>query len=229
MNTKKLLNKMGIVPIKELNFQEKNNLIKEFLELMLYSFYNLQLSYEQIYNKMSQCKMYIAKFDARLGNANYIYKNNTIYFRNGIEINCKDYYILHELIHYFQDIRDENGNLKKIGICDFEEFKVRGLSLNEAAVQYIVAKMLQMPEEQINYYGIHLKTNTKDYYPLICDLINKIIYLFGEDSLINSVLFSTDKFKLEIIDYCGEEAFNNVQIYFDTIAELQQKLRYKIQ
>lgn len=228
MNTKKMLNKIGIAPLREINFQEKNNLIKEFAELMLHSVHNLNVSYEQICKKMFQCKMYIAKFDIKLGNANYVYKNNAIYFRNDIQISCNDYYILHELIHYFQDIRDENGNLKKIGICDFKEFKVRGLALNEAAVQHIVAKMLQMPEERINFYGINLQTNTKGYYPLTCDLINKIIYFFGEDSLINSVLFSTDKFKLEIIDCCGEDAFKDIQSCFDAIDELQQKLRYKV-
>lgn len=227
MDTKKLLDTMGIVPIRSLNFQEVNNLSKEFAELMLYSFGNLQLNYGQICKKMFQCKMYIAEFDARLGNANYIHKNNTIYIRNGVAINCRDSYILHELIHYFQDMRDERGELKKIGICDFAEFKVRGLALNEAAVQYVVSKMLQISEEEINYYGIPLKTKTKEYYPLTCDLINKIIYFLGEDSLIDSVLFSTDKFKLEVMDYCGEEAFNNIQNNFDTIIELQQKLRNK--
>lgn len=225
MDTKKLLDTLGIVPVRSLNYEELGILSKEFAESMLYTFENLQLNYAEICRKIFNCKMYIARFDAKLGNANYIHKDGSIYIREGVNLTCQDGYILHEFIHYFQDIRESKGTLKKIGICDFEEFKVKGLALNEAAVQYVVAKMLDIDEEEINCYGIEIKTKSKDYYPLLCDLIEKIIYFIGEESLIDSVLFSTNQFRQQLTDYLGEDIYNSIQHNFDLILDIKQKMR----
>lgn len=225
MDTKKLLDTLGIVPVRSLNYEEIGILSKEFADLMLSTFHNLQLNYSELCRKMFNCKMYIARFDKRLGNANYIHKDASIYIREGTNLTCNDKYILHELIHYFQDIREGKGTLKKIGICDFEEFKVKGLALNEAAVQYVVAKMLDIDEEEINCYGIEIKSKSKDYYPLLCDLIEKIIYFIGEEALIDSVLFSTNQFRQQLTNYLGEEVYNSIQHNFDLILDIKQKMR----
>lgn len=227
MDTKKLLDTLGINPIRSLNYEEIGILSKEFSNLLLSTFKTLKLNYAEICRKMFNCKMYIAQFDKRLGNANYIHKDASIYIREGVELTCKDGYILHELIHYFQDIREQKGTLKKIGICDFEEFKVKGLALNEAAVQYVVAKMLEYNEEEINCYGIEIKSKSKDYYPLLCDLIEKIIYFVGEEALIDSVLFSTNQFRQQLTDYLDEEIYNTIQHNFDLIFDIKQKIRRK--
>lgn len=52
--------------------------------------------------------------------ANYFYKNSSIYFKSGISVNELEKFAVHEFIHYLQEIKDKKGNLVKLGLCVLE-------------------------------------------------------------------------------------------------------------
>lgn len=224
MNLNKTLKVMGIEPIRNLNSFEKNNIIKSFVKSLQNTFPEYNINIDETLNKMFECEMCFAKFPESLGTANYFYKNKTIYFKQDANLEKLDEYMLHELIHYFQDIRDKNGNLSQMGLCYFLEFKMYGMAINEAAVQYIVAKMLNNRKQKIEYSQIKVRTISESYYPLLCSLIMQIVYLIGEKPIINSTLFSTDEFFFTFADIIGENTFKEIQILFDELLEIKQQL-----
>lgn len=215
MKIEKDLRKNGIEVIRELNVEEKKKIVKDFVE-KLETIFPRRLEKESIMRKMFSCNMYFSRFSFSICTANYFYKNQSIY----IDINSKsleiDEYIIHECIHYFQDNR-ESGKLNKIGLCTFSEFSVDGLALNEAMIQYITSKMLGKKSESYQFGNITVTTHSKDYYPLLCNLIEQLIYLMGEEELIDSTLFSNEKFQIHLRELCGENAFKNIAHSFDKI------------
>ena len=213
MNTKKMLNKVGIAPLREINFQEKNNLIKEFAELMLHSFHNLNVSYEQICKKMFQCKMYIAKFDIKLGNANYVYKNNAIYVDYAKNIKEMDDYIIHELIHYLQNFNHVSKEDKRAGLCQFLEFKIFGLGLNEAIVQYLTAKAQFKKAHRVSNDRVTIVTNSEEYYKYITSLAIQILFLIGERKAIDSCINSNDNFENELYNTFEENTEKDLKTF----------------
>ena len=225
MDLNKALKIMEIEPIRRLDFIEANQIMTNFVDCLLYTFPKLQLNRSALLTKMFDCTMYLANFPENLGSANYIYQNKSIYYRGDTDISILDDYMVHELIHYFQDTRDKHGKLEQMGLCYFLEFKIHGMAMNEAAVQYVTSRMLEHYEEEIEYAGITAKTISKDYYPLLCNLIMQMVYLVGEDSLIDSTLFSTDKFLYSFMDIVGETSTKEIQAGFDELLEAKQNMK----
>jgi len=223
MNTEKEIENMGIRVSRELKLEEKSKIINDFAQKMINAIKNQKMKLVEIKLKMSSCKMYLAEFDGCIGSANYFYKNQSIYFNEKADYLALDEYSIHECIHYFQDSR-ERGKLDKIGLCTFSDFRVEGLGLNEAAVQYITSKMLGKEKEEIEYGNIKLSTYSKNYYPLISNLIEQIVYLLGEEELIDSTIYGNEKFQIYFMELCGEKALNNIAIYFDKILELTNRM-----
>ena len=81
--------------------------------------------------------MYYADVHEKFGDVFYYYKNNTIYIDSKKDISNIDSYMIHETIHYLQNFskinKDKESN--RAGICQFMEFKLFGLGINEALVQ----------------------------------------------------------------------------------------------
>lgn len=198
--------------------------MKKFVDSLVATFPEQKINRSAAMTKMFDCTMYLADFPENLGSANYFYKNQSIYFRRETDLTKLDDYMMHELIHYFQDMRDKNGRLDQMGLCYFLEFKIYGMAMNEAAVQYIASRMLKHKEEQITYCGVQVKTISPDYYPLLCNLIIQMVYLVGEDALADSTLFSTDRFLFAFMDIAGEGITKEIQTGFDQLLEAKQQL-----
>lgn len=98
------------------------------------------------------------------------------------------------------------------------------LGLNEAAVQYISAKIIGIVPDYEKYYGINLYTPSPSYYPIECALLNEILFFIGEDILFKSTYFSTDDFKNEIIKFTSKQVFENIQLAFDNILKYEEKI-----
>lgn len=96
------------------------------------------------------------------------------------------------------------------------------MAMNEAAIQYATCKMLKRQVETIEYAGIEVKTISKNYYPLLTNLISQMAYLVGEEQLIDSVLFSTDNFILSFMDIAGEKNTIEIENGFDEILSWKQ-------
>lgn len=168
--------------------------------------------------------MYLANIneDKNISNVNYIYENNAIYFAERIDLNNISDKVVHECIHYLQDVRNEKGKLKKMGLCSFEELSSYGLGINEASVQYISSKAVGNTETRIKKDGILLKTVSPNYYPFLTNLIQQLVYVMGEDIIIRGTINCDEKFEEDFLNTFEERASTIIKM-FDKILDLRNK------
>ena len=152
-----------------------------------------------------------------MAEANYFYKNTSIYFNVHIPDDDLEEFAVHECIHYLQEVKDKKNYLIRMGLCDYTEFKVYGLGLNEAAVQLMASKINGIPKEYVKYFGITFETISPSYYPLECCLVNQLAYITGEDVLFESTLNSTDTFKNTFSQLTSPKVFMAIQNAIDDI------------
>ena len=153
--------------------------------------------------------------------AKYFYKNSSIYFDCNLDLNNLTDVAIHECIHYLQEKRDKKGNIIKLGLCDYTDNSLPGIGLNEAAVQYIAAKTLNLPYDNVKYFDISFQSNTPMYYPLECALVSQIAYVVGEEILLDSTLHSNDNFKNTYISLTYKDDFEQIKKNIDLISETQ--------
>lgn len=224
MKSKKVLKLIGIEKIRELDYLEINTIIMNFVKTLKETFPNQSIDAKQIISKLYECEMYLASFPSNLGTANYFYQDKYIYFRKDVDLSNLDEYMIHELIHCLQDIRDKKGELSRMGLCHFGEVKVKGMAINEAGIEYISSKMLKKETASISYCGIELNTTSKNYYPLLSNLIKQIVNLLGEEELVKSILFSTNDFIYQFIDVAGERPVLEILNSFDLLLDEKRKI-----
>ena len=171
--------------------------------------------------------MYIAKMPAGLSSAKYYYKNSSIYFSENIDLANIDIYAVHECIHCLQEAKDEKGNLFALGLCDFSNSSFPGMALNEAAVQTMSCKALNLKNDIVKYFDITFPTCSPSYYALECNLLAQMSYITGEYPLFNSTLYSNNSFKTQFISLTSKGAFNNIQRNIDNIMNLEDYMAQK--
>ena len=159
-----------------------------------------------------------------MSEANYFYKNTSIYFNEKIDIDDIEEFAVHECIHYIQEIKDKKNNLIRMGLCDHSDFKVYGLGLNEASVQLMASKVIGIKNDFVKYFGISFETNSPSYYPLECCLANQLAYLIGEDILFESTINSNDNFKNKFIESTSIKTFLCVQSALDSILYAEEDI-----
>lgn len=224
MNIENELKKDGITVIKKIDALSVT-LIAKFVAEKFVSFFPFShLNYHDLFVKVARLNMYVADIPDGLAQAKYFYKNSSIYFKNGLSIDEMKELCVHEFLHHFQEIKDQKGNIYRLGICDFTGIKVHGMALNEAAVQLISSKILKKEEESVKYYGIEFSTITPNYYPLLCNLISQMAYVVGEVFLYDSTLYSNDRFKNAFIRATSESTFHQVEKSFDKILDTEEKI-----
>ena len=224
MNIEKDLEKDGISCIEPLDTLSTTLIAKFVAEKLSCAFSVYGLVYDSLFFKVSKIPMYTAIIPEDMAEANYFYKNSSIYFKQGLKIEDMQELAIHEFIHSFQEIKDNKNYLHRLGLCDYTKMKVNGLALNEGSVQYFTAKALKSKIDTVKYYGIEFPTNSPNYYPLLCNLIKQMSYITGEEVLFNSTFFANDKFKKAFISLCGENTFYEISHNFDLISSLEEKL-----
>ena len=175
--------------------------------------------------------MYVAKIPEGLAEANYFYKNSSIYFNEHIQDQDLEEFAVHECIHYLQEVKDKKNYLLRMGLCDYTEFKTYGLGLNEAAVQLMSSKINGIPKEYVKYFGISFETISPSYYPLECQLVSQMAYITGENVLFESTLNSNDNFKTIFSNLTSPKVFIAIQNSIDDILQKEEdiiKLNNKI-
>ena len=166
-----------------------------------------------------------------MSEANYFYKNTSIYFNCNIPTEDLEEFAIHECIHFIQEVKDKRNYLVRMGLSDYSEFKTYGLGLNEAAVQLMSSKIIGIPKDFVKYFGISFNTNSPSYYPLECCLVNQLAYLIGEDILFESTINSNDNFKNKFIEMTSIKTYLCVQNAVDAILYAEEdiiKLNNKI-
>lgn len=225
------LKKDGIEVIKKLDTLQINSIANNIALKLCETFPEYNLNQNELFIKLSRLDMYRAKMPEGMSEANYFYKNTSIYFNEHIPDDDLEEFAVHECIHYLQEVKDKRNYLIRMGLCDYTEFKIYGLGLNEAAVQLMASKVNGIPKEFVKYFGISFETVSPSYYPLECCLVNQLAYLIGEDILFESTLNSNDNFKQAFANTTSPKVFMTIQNAIDEILYYEEdiiKLNNKI-
>ena len=217
MSVESDLKKDGIEVIESLDTLKVNTIASNISTKICETFPEYGLNQNELFIKLSRLNMYRARMPEGMAEANYFYKNTSIYFNEHIADEDLEEFAIHECIHYIQEIKDKRNYLIRMGLCDYSEFKIYGLGLNEAAVQLISSKINGIPKEYVKYFGISFETTSPSYYPLECCLVNQLAYLVGEDVLFESTLNSNDNFKNKLAELVSPKVFMAIQNSIDEI------------
>ena len=155
------LRKDGIEVIKKLDTLTINSLAKNISSKLCNTFSGMGLNERNLFIELSRLDMYIAKMPEGMSEATYFYKNSAIYFNEHIPAEDIEEFAVHECIHHIQEVKDKKNYLIRMGLCDYTEFKIYGLALNEAAVQLMASKVNNIPLDSVKYYGIEFDTTTQ--------------------------------------------------------------------
>lgn len=225
------LKKDGIEVIETLDTLKINSIARNISQKICSTFPDYGFNQNELFIKLSRLNMYRAKMPEGMAEANYFYKNTSIYFNEHIANEDLEEFAIHECIHYIQEVKDKRNYLIRMGLCDYTEFKIYGLGLNEAAVQLMSSKINGIPKEYVKYFGISFETTSPSYYPLECCLVNQLAYLTGENVLFESTLKSNDNFKKAFSDLTSPKVFLAIQNAIDDILYREEdiiKLNNKI-
>lgn len=224
MSVESDLRKDGIEVISKLDTLRINSIARNVSIKLCETFPKFNLNQNELFIKLSRLGMYRAKMPEGMAEANYFYKNTSIYFNEHIPDDDLEEFAIHECIHYLQEVKDKKNYLIRMGLCDYTEFKIYGLGLNEAAVQLMASKVNGIPKEYVKYFGISFETNSPSYYPLECCLANQLAYLVGEDVLFESALNSNDNFKIKLSSLTSPKTFMAIQNAFDDIINDEEEI-----
>lgn len=224
MNIEKELKKNGITVIDKLDTLSINTLAKNIAQKLCRAFPNQRFIAQKLFIAISRIPMYYAEMPEGLSEANYFYKNSSIYFSAGLSLDEIEKFAIHEVIHYLQEVKDKRGNLKKLGLCVFTSSKEYGMALNEAAVQLATSKALRHNYEMVKYYDIAFSTTSPTYYPILCNLVAQLVYITNENDFYDSMFSATTQFQQNIIQACGEKVFFYVQDMLDRILYAEEKI-----
>lgn len=216
MGIKSLLKNEGINIVRELNKMEVKTIAKDIAIKLCLAFPEHNLSRNDLYNALSNVKMYLADLPRDFSGAKYILENNSIYFNSSLPFEEIPNTAMHECIHFIQHY-NSNSNF---GLYTSS----RGLALNEAAVQLMASEANMSETVEVKYFDILLKTISPDYYPLECTLLNQITYFTGTYPLYNSVLFSNDIFKNTFITQFSKKLYSFISAKLDELLNLENEL-----
>ena len=218
------LRKDGIKVIAPISTLTINSLARSVSEKLCFAFPELHLKNQDLFIELSRLSMYTASIPEGVAEANYFYKNSSVYFREGVNLSCVQPCVVHELLHHLQAIRDKKNDLVRLGLCEFGEFKIYGMGLNEGAVQLMTAHCMGEDSDIVKYYDLSFPTTSPNFYPLLCNLVAQMAYITGKELLYTSTFYSTDEFKNAFIQLCGEKAFYQVTRNLDTILYSEEKI-----
>ena len=224
MSIESALKKDGIKVIEKLNTLKVNSIAKDIADKLSETFSHFGLDRESLFARLCKLEMYYAEMEEGMAEANYFYKNSSIYFNNKINFEDLEEFAVHECIHYLQEVKDNKNNLLRMGLCDYTDLRTTGLALNEAAVQLMSSKVIGIPYESVKYFGIDFSTSSPSYYPLECCLVEQIAYLVGEDILFKSTLFSEDDFKNTYSSLTSPRTYVTIQKALDDILNKEEKI-----
>jgi len=223
MKTNKELKREGIEVISKVDTLTVNTLVKNIADTLLEAFPEIDFNSKNLFMRLSKLNMYFAKLPNGVS-AKYYYKNKTIYFAEDIAKQNLGSIAIHECIHYLQEKYGKNGEIIRLGLCDYTDANLPGTGLNEASVQLMAAKCEKNLYENVKYFEINISTNTPTYYPLECALVNQMAYVVGENILFESTINANDNFKEQFISLTSDKDFYTIQKNIDLLIEAQVNL-----
>lgn len=223
MNVGLLIKKEGIKVTKQLPTLQVNLVAKNISDKLYHAFPEHGFNQQLLFSNISRLNMYLAEFPNNLSKAKYVSENNSIYIRSDVSLDSVDDLIIHECLHFLQEIKDDYGNLSKLGLASFGN-KVSGVALNEAAVQLMAAEANKNSKDVVTYFNIQIPTITPSYYTLECALLNQMAYFTGTYPLYNSTLTGSNLFKNTFISKSNNNTFCTIQNNLDKLVDLEDLL-----
>lgn len=224
MNIKSVLKKEGITNIRPLDILTINKISKNISHKLYETFSEHNINESDLFISISRLQMYFAQMPEDASAAKYFYKNQSIYFNDKFSIDEIEEFAIHECIHYLQEIKDEKGNLLRLGLYDISEGSNKGMGLNEAAVQLMAATASGAQIDKVKYYDLFLVTESPEYYPLQCVLLKEMMYFTGNYPLYHSTLYSDDVFKNTFSSKFGKRAYYKIEKNVDELLTLEALL-----
>ncbi len=218
MSIQSLLKNEGISVVRELNSNEVKTIAKDIAIKLCLAFPEHNLSRSDLCSAFSKVKMYLANLPKDFSGAKYILDSNSIYFNNDLPFEDIPNTAMHECIHFIQHYNSDS----KFGLYTSS----KGLAINEASVQLMASEANMHETVDVKYFDISLTTNTPDYYPLECALLNQITYFTGTYPLYNSVLFSNDIFKNTFTTKFNKKLYSFITNKLDELLNLESELNY---
>lgn len=218
------LKKDGIKVVNKLDTLVVNSIARNIAQKLVLTFPEMHFNETNLFIKLSRIDMYTAIMPNGMAEANYFYKNSSIYFNNQIDIQDLEDFAIHECIHHLQEIKDKNNKLLRMGLCTFTNLKPFGMGLNEAAVQLITSQIIGITPDFVKYYGIEMKTSSPCYYPIECNLLEQIAYLFGENVIFDSTFNSNNNFKNCFLQIAPKKVYDAIVNAFDYILNCEEKI-----
>ena len=103
------LRKDGITNIRPLDTLNVTLIAKYVAEKYISYFTFSRMRYNDLYAKISRLNMYVANIPEGLAEASYLFKNDSIYFKDGLTIEQMQELAIHEFMHNYQWL--VNGHL----------------------------------------------------------------------------------------------------------------------
>lgn len=225
MSISSILKKEGISIVRELDILEVNRISKNIADKISNYFSEHLLNYEDLFSSISRINMYLAKMPTDSAVAKYLYKNNSIYFNENIDLSIAEnsIFALHECLHFLQTQVNERGKLTRLGLYELGN---SGIAINEAAVQLMASTAQGVDFDNVKYYDIYINTISPDCYPLQCALLTEMVYFTGTYPLYQSTLNSNDIFKNTFISYSDKKTYNKIELNLDKLLKLEDDLYY---
>lgn len=225
MSVDSILKKEGISIVRKLDILEVNRISKNIADKISSCFSDCLLNHEDLFSLISRINMYLAKMPADSAVAKYLYKNNSIYFNEDIDLSISEnsIFALHECIHFLQSQKDKHGKISRLGLYELGSI---GVAINEAAVQLMASTAQGVNFDNVKYYDIYINTISPDCYPLQCALLSEMIYFTGNYPLYQSTLNSNDVFKNTFISYSDKKTYNKIELNLDKLLKLEDDLYY---
>ena len=218
------LKKDGIKIISKLDTLVVNNIARNISRKIVATFPELNFNETNLFIKLARIDMYTASMPDGMAEANYFYKNSSIYFNNKIDFTDLEEFAIHECIHHLQEIKNNRNKLLRMGLCSFNALSPIGMGINEAAVQLATSKIIGIEPDFVKYYGIELKSSSPSYYPMECHLVDQMAFITGYNALFESTFNSNDTFKNSFVKATSERVFLAIQGAIDSILNCEEEI-----
>lgn len=222
MNLNSLYKREGIENIQKINKKEINAIARDIAIKLCLAFPEHNLDRKYLFDTISSITMYTANMNLDSSGAKYLPDTNSIYFNNQLSFEEFPDVAMHECIHFLQ----MNHSKVQMGLYNYHSHS--GIAINEAAVQLMAseANMCNTCDEKL--FGINLKTNTPNYYPLEVAILKQMAYFVGNYTLYSSTLNSNDNFKHEFISKFNKRIYNFIVKNLDNLLNLENDIHYYI-
>ena len=106
------LRKDGIRVVDILDTMSVNRIAHNIASKLCDTFPELCFSETDLFTKLSRLNMYRATMPEGMAEANYFYKNTSIYFNEKIAFEDLEEFAIHECIHYIQEVKDKKRRIQ---------------------------------------------------------------------------------------------------------------------